>query len=79
MGLKSGSSLTTCLRIPFWMLDCAGHSGDVVLGKGWMVGSLCPGIWGSGWNGRVEACSGPAAGLSGKDGRVMGLSIGGRT
>lgn len=57
------------------MLDCAGHSGAGLLGKGWMVGSFCPGIWGSRRNGG-EGRSAPAGGLSGKDGRVMGSSMG---
>jgi len=49
------------------------HSAETEVGKGRMVGSICPGIWGSGLRGRVTPTSGPAAGVSGKEGRVTGL------
>lgn len=54
-----------------------GHWAETVVGKASMVGSIFPGIWGSGFRGRVTPTSGPPAGTSGKEGRVMGRSIAG--
>lgn len=54
-----------------------GHWAEMAVGKASMVGSIFPGIWGSGFRGRVTPTSGPPAGTSGKEGRVMGWSIAG--
>lgn len=53
------------------------HWAETEVGKALMVGSLPPGIWGSGLRGRVTPTSGPPAGTSGKEGRVMAWSIAG--
>lgn len=46
----------------------AAHWAETEVGRAWMLGSISPGIWGSGLRGRVTATSGPAAGTSGEGG-----------
>lgn len=57
----------------------AAQSAESVVGKGRMVGSVAPGIWGSGLRGRVTPTSGPATGTSGKEGMVTGWPRAGST
>lgn len=58
-------------------ITAGGHLAETEVGKGRMMGSICPGIWGSGLAGRVTPTSGPPAGTSGKAGRVMGCPMAG--
>ncbi len=53
------------------------HWAETEAGKASMVGSLSPGIWGSGLRGKVTPTSGPPAGTSGMEGMVMGWPMAG--
>lgn len=76
-GLNMGSSEKT-FSIRLSPVAAGAQLGEIALGKGWMMGSICPGTWGSGLRGRVTPTSGPPAGTSGKEGRVMGWFMAGK-
>lgn len=74
---SSAKSLST--RVLPSAAALGGHSAETELGKGRTVGSCSPGIWGSGLRGRVTATPWPPAGVSGKEGRVVGWPKAGST
>lgn len=70
-GLNLGSSANRLFTRPVPAAG-TGHCADKEVGKAWMVGSVIPGILGSGLRGRVTPTSGPATGTSGNEGKVIG-------
>lgn len=75
-GLNKGSSAKT-FSTRLVPSAAGGHWAETVVGKAMMVGSIAPGIWGSGFRGRMTPTSGPPAGTSGKEGIVTGRSMAG--
>lgn len=76
VGLNMGSSVKS-FSTKVAPATAGVHWAETEVGKASMVGSVCPGIWGSGLRSRMTPTSGPPTGTSGKEGRVMGWSMAG--